>query len=118
MVAEAETAAELRRTLSRDPLGLAIGVAGTGRGYRIVPLIGGDGVARLPSAASITSGDYPQSRSVQAYFAHPPAAPAHAETRAFLRFILTEHAQALAASVSDYFALSAIAASSARMSLG
>ena len=115
--AEVEAGAALRRALARDPLGLAIGLAGSGRGYRVLPLIGGDGVAHLPDAASIASGEYPLSRSVQAYFAHSPTATAHAEIRAFLGFTLSEHAQALAASVSDYLALTATAASSARTAL-
>lgn len=112
--ADAKAAQLLWRALARDPFGLAIGVAGNGRGFRTVALAGKDGVPRLPDARSVAAEEYPLSRKVNGYFAHPPITPGHAETFAFLGFTLTERAQALAAGASDYLALPTTAVSSAR----
>ncbi|MBL0916453.1 MAG: substrate-binding domain-containing protein, partial [Sphingopyxis sp.] len=112
--AEARVAAAMRQALARDPAGLAIGVQGREAGVRVVPLAGADGATHLPDAASLGSGTYPLARTVHAYFAAPANRAAHAETLAFLRFILTPEAQAIAAKASDYLSLSAGAAQEAR----
>lgn len=114
--AEAEAAVAMRRALARDPAGLAIGIAG--KEVRTLPLIGANGAALLPDAASVGAGAYPLGRTVQAYHAVPAKTPIHAETLAFLRFMLTPEAQAIAAKASDYLLLSAGAAQEARAALG
>jgi phosphate transport system substrate-binding protein len=114
--AEAEVAIAMRRALARDPAGLAVGIAG--KEVKTLALIGGDGAALVPDAASVGAGTYPLGRTVKAYHAVPIKGGVHAETLAFLRFILTPEAQAIAAKASDYLALSAGAAQEARAALG
>lgn len=115
--AEAQVAAALRRALSRDPGGLAIGTAGKEAGTRLVPLAGADGLARLPDAQSVGSGQYPLARGVHAYLAHPPAGMADGGGLEFLRFILSEQGQGIAASAGDYLPLTAAAATQSREAL-
>jgi phosphate transport system substrate-binding protein len=114
--AEADAAAAMRRALARDPAGLAIGI--TGKEVKTLPLAGAGGAALLPDAASVGAAAYPLGRTMQAYHAVPLKGVIHAETLAFLRFILTPEAQAIAARASDYLALSAGAAQEARAALG
>lgn len=114
--AEAEAAIAMRRALARDPAGLAIGI--TGKEVRTLPLIGANGAALLPDAASVGAGTYPLGRTVQAYHAAPAKTPVHPETLAFLCFMLTPEAQAIAGRASDYLPLSAGAAQEARAALG
>jgi len=103
--AEAAVAAALRQALARDPAGLAIGVGGHVAGIRTVPVKGRDGIARLPTPAAIADRSYPLARTLNAYFAEPATGKPHAETLAFLRFMLTPEAQALAARNGPYLGL-------------
>ena len=114
--AEAEAAIAMRRALALDPAGLGIGIAG--KEIKTLPLIGANGIALLPDAASVGAGTYPLGRTVQAYHAAPAKTPVHPETLAFLRFMMTPEAQAIAGRASEYLALSAGAAQEARAALG
>lgn len=114
--ADKDVADKLRRTLMNDPAGLAIGVMGDG--VRTVPLLSADGLPVLPEVRQIIAGNYPLARKVRAYYAAPSASGIHPETLAFLRFILTEDAQALAQKASGYLRLSAGAATRERAALG
>lgn len=114
--AEADAAVALRHALAHDPAGLAVGAAGAE--IKTLPLIGADGIARIPDPVTVAGGIYPLARTVQAYHAAPPQGGIHPETLAFLHFIVTREAQALAARVSDYLALSAGAAPEARSTVG
>lgn len=114
--ADKDAAEKMRRALMNDPAGLAIGVAGDG--IRTVPLLSADGLPVLPEVRQIIAGNYPLARKVRAYYAAPSASGIHPETLAFLRFILTEDAQALAQKASGYLRLSAGAATRERAALG
>lgn len=103
--ADDQAALAMRRALAHDPLGLAIGAAVPARGLRTVALIGADGVARVPDATSVQTGSYPLARTVNACFAQAPERLAHAETTAFLRYILSPAAQQLAAAAGHYLPL-------------
>ncbi len=119
-VAEARAMAALRAALGRDMAGLAVGVAPRGRErVKLVPIIGANGIARLPDADSIASGAYPLARTVLAY--HPitrEGATAHAESLKMLRFLATREAQRLATEVSDYLALPDALLAHSRRALG
>lgn len=116
--AEADAASALCHALASDPAGLAVGALAMKKGIRALPLIGSDGMPRLLEASSIRSGTYPLARTIHAYFPTPPSRPPHADTIAFLRFVLSAEAQAIAASESDYLALPAGAAAEAIAALG
>jgi phosphate transport system substrate-binding protein len=113
--AETDGAVALRRALAHDPAGLAVGAAGTE--VKVLPLSSANNMPRMPSADTIVSGSYPLGRTVQAYYAVPSKSSIHPETLAFLQFILSPGAQAIAARSSDYLALSAGAAQQARTAL-
>jgi phosphate transport system substrate-binding protein len=116
--AEAAVAAAMRRALAKDRAGLAVGVWGGDAAVRAVPLIGADGTAHALDAATVRSGAYPLARDVHACFAAAPARAPHVGTLAFLRFILSDEGQAIAAAAGDYLPLPAGAAQEASAALG
>lgn len=114
--AEAKAAADMRRAIGRNPHAMGVGVMGAG--VRAVPVGPDAGSAILPTPLTVADGLYPLSRTMMAYYAAPPAGAVHDATRAFLQFLLTPAAQAIAANSSAYLPLSADALGQARGMVG
>jgi phosphate transport system substrate-binding protein len=97
-------ATRIRAAVLKDPDGMAL-LAGSSLGLKLVPLSGGNGAA-IPTAASISSGQYPLARPVYIYLNRRPNGPIAAEVAAFVAYILSEEGQATAARTGGYLPLS------------
>ena len=99
--------AQIMAAFARDPYGIAIATLhDAGNDARPVALSERQaGPYFLPTAASVTSRDYPLARAVLLYVNAPPDKPLEPLTAEFLRFVLSPEGQAIAARAGTFLPL-------------